>query len=41
MRSVRRPDEYRDLLDRAAADRVKRALTGKSEPCWINEFEVQ
>ena len=31
MRSVRRPDEYHDLLDRAAADRVKRALTGKSE----------
>ena len=31
MRSVRRPDEYHDLLDRAAADRVKRALTGNSE----------
>lgn len=31
MRSVRRPDEYHDLLARAAADRVKRALTGKSE----------
>jgi uncharacterized protein len=31
MRSVRRPDEYRDLLARAAADREKRALTGKSE----------
>jgi hypothetical protein len=28
---VRRPDEYHDLLDRAAADRVKRALTGNSE----------
>ena len=25
MRSVRRPDEYHDLLERAAADRVKRA----------------
>ena len=31
MRSVRRPDEYHDLLGRAAADRVKRALTGNSE----------
>src|SRR6516165_1397395 len=31
MRSVRRPDEYHDLLKRAAADRVKRALTGNSE----------
>src|SRR4029077_16662204 len=27
MRSVRRPDEYHDLLERAAADRVKRALS--------------
>ncbi len=31
MRSVRRPDEYHDLLARAGADRVKRALTGVSE----------
>jgi dipeptidyl aminopeptidase/acylaminoacyl peptidase len=31
MRSVRRPDEYHDLLERAAADRVKRARTGNSE----------
>ena len=31
MRSVRRPDYYHDLLERAAADRVKRALTGNSE----------
>ena len=31
MRSVRRPDEYHDLLARAAADRIKRALTGTSE----------
>src|SRR5262249_33075164 len=31
MRSVRRPDEYHDLLARAAADRVERALTGNSE----------
>ena len=31
MRSVRHPDEYYDLLDRAAQDRVKRTLDGKSE----------
>ena len=31
MRSVRRPDEYFDLLDRSAADRASRALTGQSE----------
>ena len=31
MRSVRRPDEYYDLLDRSAADRAGRALTGRSE----------
>ena len=31
MRSVRRPDEYHDLLDRSAADRASRALTGQSE----------
>jgi dipeptidyl aminopeptidase/acylaminoacyl peptidase len=31
MRSVRRPDEYYDLLDRSAADRVRRALEGASE----------
>jgi uncharacterized protein len=31
MRRVHRPDEYHDLLDLAAADRVKRALTGNSE----------
>lgn len=31
MRSVRRPDEYRDLLARSAADRVKRVLEGASE----------
>jgi uncharacterized protein len=30
MRSVRRPDEYHDLLTRAAADRDKRVLTGIS-----------
>ena len=31
MRSVRRPDEYFDLLERGAADRTRRALTGESE----------
>lgn len=30
MRSVRRPDEWRDLLDRAKADREKRVLDGQS-----------
>ena len=31
MRSVRRPDEWHDLLERAAQDRVKRALEGASQ----------
>ncbi len=31
MRSVRRPDEWHDLLGRARRDRVKRALDGESE----------
>ena len=31
MRSVRRPDEWFDLLDRSAADRVKRVMEGNSE----------
>lgn len=31
MRSVRRPDEWHDLLERARFDRVRRALEGKSE----------
>ena len=31
MRSVRRPDEWFDLLDRSAADRVKRTMDGESE----------
>ena len=31
MRSVRRPDEWFDLLERSAADRVKRTLDGESE----------
>ncbi len=30
MRSVRRPDEWYDLLERARADRVKRVLEGQS-----------
>lgn len=31
MRSVRRPDEWFDLLERSAADRVRRATEGRSE----------
>jgi uncharacterized protein len=31
MRSVRRPDEWHDLLERSRRDRVKRALDGESE----------
>ena len=31
MKSVRRPDEWFDLLERSAADRAKRALSGESE----------
>ncbi len=31
MRSVRRPDEYHDLMARSAADRVRRTLSGGSE----------
>jgi len=31
MRSVRRPDEFHDLLERSRQDRMKRALDGKSE----------
>jgi len=31
MRSVRRPDEWHDLLERANRDRIKRALEGESE----------
>jgi uncharacterized protein len=37
MRSVRRPDEYHDLLARSAADRQKRALTGVSALADRNE----
>jgi len=38
MRSVRRPDEYHDLLTRAAADRDKRVLTGVSDLTDRNEI---
>ena len=37
MRSVRRPDEYHDLLTRGAADRDKRVLTGVSDLADRNE----
>lgn len=38
MRSVRRPDEWHDLLERADGDRVKRALEGESE--FVERTEV-
>src|SRR6202521_4499764 len=38
MRSVRRPDEYHDLLERAAADRTRRALDGASE--FVERAEI-
>jgi len=38
MRSVRRPDEWHDLLERSGADRVKRALEGESE--FVNREEI-
>ena len=38
MRSVRRPDEWFDLLARAEKDRESRALTGKSEFVAREEF---
>ena len=38
MRSVRRPDEWFELLERSSKDRIKRALTGKSET--INRDEI-
>jgi hypothetical protein len=38
MRSVRRPDEYHDLLDCAAADRTRRALDGASE--FVERAEI-
>ena len=38
MRSVRRPDEYGDLMRRSAVDRISRMITGKSE--FVNRDEV-
>ncbi len=38
MRSVRRPDEWHDLLERSRGDRVKRALDGESE--FVNREEI-
>ncbi|HJS84448.1 MAG TPA: alpha/beta hydrolase [Acetobacteraceae bacterium] len=38
MRSVRRPDEYHDLLERSAADRARRAATGQSE--FVERAEI-
>jgi uncharacterized protein len=38
MRSVRRPDEFADLLERARADRVRRAMTGQSE--FVERSEI-
>ena len=38
MRSVRRPDEWFDLLDRSAADRIRRAETGASE--FVERSEI-
>ena len=40
MRSIRRPDEYADMLDRAAADRAMRVTTGKSEMVDRNEILI-
>ena len=41
MRSVRRPDEWFDLLERSAADRTKRARTGESEIIDRDEILLQ
>jgi uncharacterized protein len=38
MRSVRRPDEYHDLLERSAADRVQCVMTGASE--FVDRSEI-
>jgi uncharacterized protein len=38
MRSVRRPDEYYDLLERSAEDRTRRALEGASE--FVERSEI-
>jgi len=40
MRSVRRPDEYFDLLERSAADRGRRVLEGASEFIERNEILI-
>ena len=41
MRSVRRPDEWFDLLERSAEDRTKRTLTGESEITDRDEILLQ
>jgi hypothetical protein len=38
MRSVRRPDEWHDLLARSAADRAKRVVSGESE--FVDRTEI-
>jgi len=38
MRSVRRPDEWHDLLERSRADRVKRVLDGQSQ--FVERTEI-
>jgi dipeptidyl aminopeptidase/acylaminoacyl peptidase len=38
MRSVRRPDEFADLLERSAADRVRRVMTGAAE--FVDRAEI-
>jgi uncharacterized protein len=38
MRSVRRPDEFADLMARSEADRVRRVMTGQSE--FVDRSEV-
>jgi uncharacterized protein len=38
MRSVRHPDEYADLLERSAADRIRRVTTGQSE--FVDRTEI-
>src|ERR1700731_17390 len=38
MRSVRRPDEYHDLLERSTADRVRRVTEGHSE--FVERAEI-
>ena len=38
MRSVRRPDEWFDLLERSSADRVKRTMDGESE--FVDRDEI-